>query len=361
MNLKEWQGKEIFRKYGVKVPKSVLIKNPEELKGINYDGVLKAQVLKGGRGKAELIIPATKEEAVAKARELFSKSIDGEKIEEILFEERIDVEKEYYFSIAIDGNARKAVVVFSKKGGMDIEKLAKEEPRKIVKIYVDRKFSFEKVAERTKLDKKLIEALYKIFRDYDAELVEINPLALTPDNIIALDSKIIIDDNSLYRHKEFNKETELTELERLAASYGLSYVELDGDIAVIGNGAGLVMATLDAISYFGGRVANFLDVGGGAGSQKMEKALEIALKKKPRGLFVNILGGITRCDEMVKGLADYRKAKGITIPFVTRLTGTNEDEAKKIAKEAGIEIIESINSMEEGAKRIVEAARKWQF
>ena len=223
----------------------------------------------------------------------------------------------------------------------------------IKKFYLDENFSLEEISEEIKISKVLIERLYKIFQDYDAELVEINPLALIKKRFLALDSKIIIDDNALYRQK-FKKDEGLTEIEKKAQESDLSYVELEGDIGIIGNGAGLVMSTLDMVNYYGGEVANFLDVGGGADKEKMEKAIELVLIKKPRGIFINIFGGITRCDEIAEGIVAYKKKHKINIPLVIRMIGNNEEEAKKILEKDKIHFI---NSMEEGAKKIVELVK----
>ncbi len=345
MKLKEYEGKEIFKKYGIKVPESFLITHPDQIKRIHEDVVLKAQVLQGGRGKAGLIQKANQEDIVKKTKELFNKNI-----KEILIEKRVDIKKEFYISITIDRLKKKPILMFSTEGGVDIEELSEKHPEKIIKKHIDENLSLESLAKELNLDVHLIEKLIKIFNECDAELVEINPLALTNNGFIALDSKIIIDDNALFR-QEFKKDESLTDIEKKAKEYDLSYVELDGNIGIIGNGAGLVMSTLDVVNYFGGKVANFLDVGGGATKEKMKKSLELVLTKKPKGIFINIFGGITRCDEIAQGLVDYKKTHNLDIPLVIRMIGTNEDKAKDILEENGIHFIDS---MEEGAKKIVE-------
>jgi len=348
MKLKEYQGKEIFQEYGIKIPDSFIITNVDQIKEVKGKVVLKAQVLQGGRGKAGLIQFATKKDVKEKAEEMFSKGV-----KEILVEERLKAKKEYYLSITIDRLEKKALLIFSKEGGMDIEELAEKYPKKIKKYYLDENFSPKKVSKETKIESGLVEKVYRIFKDYDAELIEINPLALTKKGLVALDSKVIIDDNALYRQK-FKKDESLTEIEKKAQEADLSYVELEGNIGIIGNGAGLVMSTLDVVNYYGGKVANFLDVGGGASREKMEKALELVLIKKPKGVFINIFGGITRCDEIAQGLVDYKKNHKIEIPMVIRMIGTNEEEAKEILEKNKIHFI---NSMEEGAKKIVELVK----
>lgn len=345
MKLKEYEGKEIFQKYGIKTPDSFLITDPEQIKEIRGKVVLKAQVLEGGRGKSGLIQFATKKNVKEKAEEIFSKGV-----KEILVEERVKAKKEYYISITIDRLEKKPLLIFSSKGGVDIEELAEKYPKKIKKYYINENFSPTEISKKIKIESGLVAKIYQIFKDYDAELVEINPLAVTKKGVLALDSKIIIDDNALYRH-EFKKDESLTEIEKKANEAGLSYVELDGNIGIIGNGAGLVMSTLDVVNHYGGKVANFLDVGGGASKEKMEKAMELVLVKKPKGIFINIFGGITRCDEIAKGLVEYKEKHKLKIPLVIRMIGTNEEEAKRILEENKIHFIDS---MEEGAKKIIE-------
>ncbi|MBW3021687.1 ADP-forming succinate--CoA ligase subunit beta, partial [Candidatus Woesearchaeota archaeon] len=201
---------------------------------------------------------------------------------------------------------------------------------------------------------EIIKNLNRLMKEFDCELVEINPLVLSNGEYIAADSKVVLDDNALYRHPEFKKEEELTDIEKKAAEHGLQYVELDGDIAIIGNGAGLVMSTLDVLKHFGGKPANFLDVGGGASVSVMEKSLEIVLMKKPKGVFINIFGGITRCDEIAQGLVNYIKNNNIEIPMVVRMIGTNEEGGERILNQNGIK---SLDSMEECAKNIVEMTK----
>ncbi len=327
MRLKEYQGKELFKKYGILVPKGKLITSIQA----DPSKLAKAQVLMGKRDKRGLIASATEENL----ERLFKHS------KEILLEEKLEIEKEYYLVLTIDKEEKEIVVLFSEEGGIEIEK-----SKKIIKL------SYNKLSKFP--DKKflpIIKSMYKLMRDYNALLVEINPLILSQNKLIAADSKIILDDN--VSHHEFKKS--LTPLEKEAENNGLSYVDLNGNIAIIGNGAGLVMATLDMIEYFGGKAANFLDLRGGASIEKMEKALGIVLEKNPKIIFINIFGGITKCDDIAKGLVNYRNKNKFGIPIIVRMIGTNEEEAKDFLIKNKIKIYDS---MEEGAKKAVENASK---
>lgn len=350
MRLKEYQAKEIFKKYNISVPNGFLIRSIKDIKSVTKDVVLKAQVLVGGRGKAGGVKFANKNNVKELAQSMFSSKIKGCDVKEILVEEKLEKEKEYYLGITIDEEEKKPVVIFSKEGGIDIEEEANKNQDKVFKVYIDDNFSAEKIAEHIHFSEEVIESLYRIFQDYDAELVEINPLVRHKGKLVAEDAKIIIDENSLFRHKDIPSDKILTKLEAEAEKQGLHYVELSGNIGVIGNGAGLVLATLDLLEYFGGKVANFLDIGGGAKTEKMEKALEIVMKKNVDGIFINIFGGITRCDEIAQGLVNYKEKNHIGIPFVVRMIGTNEDKAKEILDSHGITYIDSI---EHGAEKIV--------
>lgn len=349
MKLLEHEGKTIFKKYGIEVPEGAVVSSADDV-DVSKDVVVKAQVLVGGRGKAGGIKFASSDvkEVVNSVLKL---EIKGEKVKEVLVEEKLDIEQEIYLAVAVDRNAKCLTLLYSEEGGVDIEQLAVSSPDKVLKIPIKDNNAFDKLPEDIK---PVAEKLYRISKDLDAELVEINPLVKCKGKLVAADSKIIIDDNALFRHPEFSKKENLTEIEKLAVRSGLQYVELKGNIAIIGNGAGLVMATLDILDYFGGRPANFLDIGGGASVEKMEKALGIILMKKPKAVFINIFGGITRCDDIASGLINYVKSKGITIPMVVRLIGTNEEEGKKILNDNNIS---SLDSMEECAKKVVELVR----
>lgn len=360
MKLKEYIGKELFRKYGINVPNGVLIKSIDELKRADEIKsrtlVVKAQVLAGGRGKAGGIKLAERTELNRVVSEMLGSRIKGEKVNEVLVEEKLEIEKELYLSFVINRSERNINLVFSEAGGIDIEETAEKHPKKIVRTgLIEFSDSVLKGLPDIRGLRDMTAKLYKLFRENDCQLAEINPIVVSRNNLIAADAKIIIDDNALYRHPEFSVKTEeLTELEDMAKKSGLQYVELDGNIAVIGNGAGLVMATLDMIKHFGGKPANFLDVGGGASVEQMELAIRIALMKKPKALFINIFGGITRCDEIAQGISNYKSRNRIEIPLVVRMIGTNEEMGRKILEENKIH---SIDTMEEGARKVVELAK----
>jgi succinyl-CoA synthetase beta subunit len=333
--------------------------------------VLKAQVLVGGRGLAGGVKIAEKpEEAYSIAERLFSSSIRGEKIEKLLVEEKVGISRELYLSLTVDRATRRPVYLVSEMGGIEIEELAKKHPEKIHKIYVDPGVGYtdymaREVLQALKLTWTFLQdivnitrAMYRIMTDYDAELVEFNPLALTSDNrLVALDAKIIIDDNSLYRHPELQKlrGRELSEYEKRARELEFSYVELDGDIGVICNGAGLTMATMDSILYYGGRPANFLDIGGGARSERIKEAVRLMLMHpRSRVLLINVFGGITRCDEVAMGIIEAIREVGARKPIIVRMLGTNEEEGRRILRERGIEVY---NEMDDAVKAAVELAK----
>ena len=352
MKLHEYQAKEIFAAYGIPIQKGTVIDRPEKIDevALTYPVVLKAQVLVGGRGKAGGIkLAATPAEAREKAAQILGMSIKGEVVRRLLVAEAAEIGAEYYLAFTVDRAARRLVVVGSAAGGIDIEDVARTTPEKIVKVHIDpftgfypfhareigRKLGFE--GRHLLQFAAIAHSLSRICTEMDAELAEINPLAIvksgTDGILLAVDAKLIIDDNAIYRHDGLPRNEELTELEVAARSQDLSYVELDGDVAIIGNGAGLVMSTLDMISHFGGRPANFLDVGGGATTENMTHAMSIVLRKKGvRSLFINIFGGITRCDDIARAIA----AQPPSVPMVVRLTGTNEEEGRAILKQAAI-------------------------
>ncbi|MFH1455486.1 MAG: ATP-grasp domain-containing protein [archaeon] len=346
MNLTEKQGKELFSKYGIETPKQFTVDNTEN------EVVVKAQILTGKRGKGGGIKFATLETVKDVVNEILGKEINGHKVNEVLIEEKLNIEKELYCAITLDRENKGLVLVLSLSGGMDIEEVADKFPERIIKIPLN---DIENLKINFEYDvSEVVKKMFTLTKEYDATLVEINPLVVTSGKLVAADSKVVLDDNALFRHPEFKKEEELTEIENKASQLGLQYVELEGDIAVIGNGAGLVMATLDVLNHYGGKAANFLDIGGGASVEKMEQALEIVLMKKPKGILINIFGGITKCDDIATGLLEYKKQKQLNIPFVVRLIGTNEAEGKQILTQNGID---SLDSMEDSAKKIVEMTK----
>jgi succinyl-CoA synthetase beta subunit len=376
MKLLEYEAKRILTKYGVPTPKGELATNPVQAREIasrlKPPLVIKAQVPVAGRGKAGGIFFADSIAEVEKAAEkLLCIQIKGIPVRSVWIEEKIQAKKELYFGITVDRYSKSYVAIASSEGGMEIEEVAAKTPEKVIKFPINpqrgfRPYHARQIAKHMGYAENQIStlgnifySLYKAGMDYDAELIEMNPLVETPDgNFVAVDTRIIIDDNALFRHPEFKGrilEGELSPQEIEAAKNDLAYVKLDGDIGVIGNGAGLVMATLDSIQLYGGKPANFLDVGGGAPSEKIAAALKIVLSDpNVKALLINILGGITRCDEVARGVLEAKEKLGIKKPLVIRLVGTNEEEGKHILTEAGIPVLES---MEEAAKRVVEIAK----
>jgi len=375
MKLFEYEAKNILAKYGIPIPQGGLATNKKQAREmaakLKPPFAVKAQVLVVGRGKSGGILFANSiEEAEKTAEKLLNMRIKGIPVRSVWIEEEIQIKRELYFGITIDRFKQSYVAIASAAGGIEIEEIAAKTPEKVVKILINpqqglRSFQARQIARRIGYAGNQIPDLGRIFErlccigmDYDAELIEMNPLVETVDGkFVAADARIIIDDNALFRHPEYKKrflegEGELSPQELEAMKSDLAYVKLDGNIGVIGNGAGLVMATLDTIQYYGGKPANFLDVGGGAPSEKIAMALKIVLSDpNVKTLFINILGGITRCDEVARGILEAKEKVGVAKPMVIRLVGTNEEEGKRILTEAGIQVLES---MEEAAKRVVE-------
>jgi len=375
MKLLEYEAKTILARYGITTPQGGLATNTSQAREVatklKPPFAVKAQVLVAGRGKAGGILFANSIEEAEKATEkLLSIQIKGIPVKSVWIEEKIQVKKELYFGITTDRFNQCYVAIASAIGGMEMEEIAAKTPEKVIKLLINpqhglRSFHTRQIAKKmgyaggqfSELGRTL-ERLHRAGMDYDAELIEMNPLVETADGkFVAADARIIIDDNALFRHQEYKRrllegESELAPQELEAIKNDLAYVKLDGNIGVIGNGAGLVMATLDTIQYYDGKPANFLDVGGGAPSEKIAIALNIVLSDpNVKALFINILGGITRCDEVAHGILEAKKKVGVTKPMVIRLVGTNEKEGKRILTEAGIHVLES---MEEAAKRVVE-------
>jgi len=376
MKLFEYEAKNILAKYGIPTPKGELATSVSQAceiaSKLKPPFVVKAQVLVAGRGKAGGILFADSIQEIEKtAEKLLNLRIKGIPVQSVWIEEKIQIKKELYFGLTVDRFNRSYVAIASAVGGMEIEEVAAKTPEKVIRFLINpqigfRSFHARQIAKSIEYNgnqlsvlEKIFENLYRAGMNYDAELIEMNPLAETFDGkFVAADARIIIDDNALFRHQEYKErilESELTPQEIEAAKNDLAYVKLDGNVGVIGNGAGLVMATLDTIQYYGGKPANFLDVGGGAPSEKIATALRIVLSDLDvKALFINILGGITRCDEVAKGILEAREKVGIKKPMVIRLVGTNEDEGKRILTEAGIHVLES---MEAAAQQVVEIAR----
>ncbi len=373
MKLFEFEAKNILRKYGLAVPQGEVAKNPGEASGIarkiGKPVVLKSQVLVAGRGKAGGIQFANDAaEAKKIASTLIGSTIKESLVKELLVEEKLDITEQFYASVTIDRQAKKYVVLASTEGGVDIEETAQTAPEKISRYWIDPLTGFsskdaEDSLSRFHLKKddtttlvSVLKTLYQVVMDNDAELVEINPLAKTTSNgFIAADAKIIVDDNALFRHPEFTSSSSMgmddTPLEAEARKQGLAYVELDGYIGIVGNGAGLVMATLDMVHYFGGEPANFLDAGGGGNVDITKRGILIVMSKpEVKAVLVNILGGITRCDIVAQAVIEALKEAPVKKPVVVRMMGTNEELGAKMLKDAGIN---SYPNMEKAIEEIL--------
>ena len=386
MNIHEHQAKEILKKYGAAVPDGVFSHSVEELlekaKLLKTEKlVLKAQIHAGGRGKAGGIkIINTIEELGVAAKEMLGKNLithqtgpQGRKVKRLYVESSSKIDKEFYLSCLVDRASSKIAFISSDQGGMDIEEVAKNNPKKIIttNVNLEKKISDEdckKIIEifNLNLDAKkqatnLIKSIYKMFVELDANLVEINPLILTKENkIICLDAKMSFDDNALFRHPEILNLRDLNEEEDSeieASKNDLAYIKLDGSIGCMVNGAGLAMATMDIIKAFGEEPANFLDVGGGASKEKVSAALKIILSdKNVKGILINIFGGIMRCDVLAQGVVEAAKEIKIQVPLVVRLAGTNFEEGKKILDKSNLKII-SAEDLSDAAKKIVKAIK----
>ncbi len=368
MKLYEYLAKRMFAEHGVPTGNGIVCTTPEEAEeAARKIGpcAIKAQVLVGGRGKAGGIkLANTPEEARERAREILGMNLKGYIVDKVLVDPQIKIEKEYYVSITLDGMAKKPLIMASAYGGVEIESVPHD---KIVFEHVDiatglMPFQAREIARKIGLTgdladqfTKILIGLYQAFRKYDAELVEINPLALTDNGtrLIAADGRFNVEDDALFRHPEFPRVEEGTELEKKVRAIGLAFVQLDGDIAVMANGAGMAMGTLDTLAYYGGRPANFLDAGGGSGVEPTAQAFDALLGTKPKAIFVNIFGGITRCDLVAEAIVQVKKAKGIDVPLVVRMVGTNDVRGREILAEAGIQ---AYTDMGEAAKAAVEAA-----
>ncbi len=366
MKLYEYMGKELFSRFGIPVEPAQVADTPAEARRVAEElgpAVVKAQVLSGKRGKAGAIsLVDTSEEAYREAERILTLAVSGEKVERLLVSSKIDIDHELYLAITVEGQRQRPVILASYYGGMDVEEVP---AGKMIKWPVDMSMGFapfiaREIGFRMGLEGKLIRAfsdllgkLYRLFREVDAELVEINPLAISGENLVAVDAKVTIDDDALDRQPDLPRVQERTALEKKAHAMDIAYVDLGGDIAVMANGAGITMATLDLVEHYGGTPANFLDFGGGAGVEKTTQAMELMLGTNPRVILINIFGGITRCDDVARAFAAVKENKEIEVPVFFRLVGTNEDEGRQILQELGIE---AYSSMEEAVRRAVEAS-----
>jgi succinyl-CoA synthetase beta subunit len=387
MNIHEYQAKEIFRAYGVPVPRGQVAFTVDEAveAAKNLGGklwVVKAQIHAGGRGLGGGVkLAKTIDEVRELADQILGMTLvthqtgpEGKLVQKVYIEEGADIQKEFYLGMLLDRAAEMPVMMASTEGGMEIEKVAAETPEKIVKVNIDPAVGFQgfhgrKLAFGLGLAKeeigpfiKFAQALYKVYMDKDAEMIEINPLIKTGDGkFLALDAKMGFDDNALGRHPDILEMRDLSEEEPTeveAKQHGLSYIKLDGNVGCMVNGAGLAMATMDIIKHEGGEPANFLDVGGGANPETVAKGFEIILKDpNVKAIFVNIFGGIVRCDRVANGILEATKITDVNVPVVVRLDGTNAEEAAEILKNSGIKNIIPAEDLADGAKKAVEAAK----
>lgn len=387
MNIHEYQGKEIFRAMGVAVPEGRVAFTAEEAvekaKELNSDVyVVKAQIHAGGRGKAGGVkIAKSLSEVETYANELLGKQLvthqtgpEGKEVKRLYIEEGCDIQKEYYVGFVIDRATDRITLMASEEGGTEIEEVAAKTPEKIFKETIDpvigispfqaRRIAFNINIPKESVNKaaKFLLSLYNVFVEKDCSIVEINPLVTTGDgDVLALDAKLNFDDNALFRHKDILELRDLEEedpKEIQASKYDLSYIALDGDIGCMVNGAGLAMATMDTINHFGGNPANFLDVGGGATKEKVTEAFKIILgDDNVKGIFVNIFGGIMKCDVIAEGIVAAVKEVELTLPLVVRLEGTNVKRGKEILNESGL-AIEPAATMAEGAQQIVKLVKE---
>ncbi|EFU85117.1 ADP-forming succinate--CoA ligase subunit beta [Staphylococcus lugdunensis] len=387
MNIHEYQGKEIFRSMGVAVPEGRVAftakEAVEKAKELNSDVyVVKAQIHAGGRGKAGGVkIAKSLSEVETYANELLGKQLvthqtgpEGKEVKRLYIERGCDIQKEYYVGFVIDRATDRITLMASEEGGTEIEEVAAKTPGKIFKETIDpvvglspyqaRRIAFNINIPKESINKaaKFLISLYNVFIEKDCSIVEINPLVTTGDGeVLALDAKINFDDNALFRHKDIQELRDLEEedpKEIEASKYDLSYIALDGDIGCMVNGAGLAMATMDTINHFGGNPANFLDVGGGATKEKVTEAFKIILgDDNVKGIFVNIFGGIMKCDVIAEGIVAAVKEVELTLPLVVRLEGTNVKRGKEILNDSGL-AIEPAATMAEGAQKIVKLVKE---
>jgi len=386
MNIHEYQGKEVLKQYGVSVPEGrVAFTVDEAVEAAKELGtsvvVVKAQIHAGGRGKAGGVkVAKSLDEVRQYASELLGKVLvthqtgpEGKEVKRLLIEQGCDIKKEYYVGVVVDRSTGRVVMMASEEGGTEIEEVAARTPEKIFKEVIDpvvglQPFQARRLAFNINIPKELVgkavqfmTALYNAFVDKDCSIAEINPLVVTGDgNILALDAKLNFDSNALYRHPEIVALRDLDEedeKEIQASKFDLSYIALDGNIGCMVNGAGLAMATMDIIKYYGGEPANFLDVGGGASKEKVTEAFKIILSDpKVKGIFVNIFGGIMRCDVIAEGVIAAARELGLDRPLVVRLEGTNVELGKKLLNESGLNIT-AADSMADGAQKIVELVK----
>ncbi len=380
MDLYEYQGKELFARYGIPVSDGRLATTPEEARAaaetLGTPVVVKAQVLTGGRGKAGGIkLADTPDEAEARARDILGMDIRGHVVRRLWIERASDIAREYYLSVTFDRGVKQALFMLTTEGGVDIEEVAAQKPEALARLHVDPLEGYQPYQARRLIyaagiddpgEQKqimgIIESLYNAFVGCDAMLCEINPLIVTPEGQVkALDSKFSVDDNALYKHpdiEEMRDPEAVPAEERFAREKGVTYVKLDGDVGVLGNGAGLSMSTVDVVTFVGGRPANFCDLGGGGDAEGVVDALEVITRDpQVRSIFFNIFGGITRCDEVARGILQALDSMDMSrYEIVVRLDGTNAEEGRAILADAGRANIHPEATMLDGARRAVELA-----
>ena len=377
MKIHEYQARDLFRKYGIPVPEGVVCHSVDEVKKKVSEGdklrVVKAQVHVGGRGKAGGVkLATTKTEAVDLAEQILGMEIKGLTVEKVLIADAVDIEKEFYVGLINDRNTKSVTLMASAEGGVEIEEVAKVSPEKIIKMAIDPTMGLmdwqaRKVALQLFSDPKqvrqtaaILVKLYALYVDTDSSLAEINPLVLTPDKqVLAIDGKMNFDDNALFRQREILEMRDVLEDEQKeieAAAKGLSYIKLDGNIGCMVNGAGLAMATMDMIKLYGGDPANFLDIGGSSNPEKVIEAMNILLSdSNVKAVMINIFGGITRCDDVARGLVIALDEIKTEIPIVIRLSGTNAKEGLEIIKSQGLP---TVSTMSEAATKAIELSKK---
>jgi succinyl-CoA synthetase beta subunit len=366
MKIHEYQAKELFASYGIAVQDQEVITEAEAARAATerMGGfvVVKAQVLVGGRGKAGGVkLAKSPDEAVQHAQAILGMDIKGETVEKVLIAPAADIKKEYYVGLIMDRGSKKIILMVTKEGGVEIEELAVTDPDKIIKYPIDIASGLNEqelvsvltdVFEKSTLVEQAtdtVKKLYKLFIEKDASLVEINPYALVDENtIMALDAKVNFDDNALYKHADveaMKNAEEYSQDEIDAREFGLSFVSMDGDIGCIVNGAGLAMATMDIVKLYGGQPANFLDVGGSSNPEKVLNAIKIILRnQKVRAILINIFGGITRCDDIAKGIIMATDQIDIKVPMVIRLVGTNQEEGRALLEDKGFSVADDLSS-----------------
>jgi succinyl-CoA synthetase beta subunit len=378
VDLYEHQGKQLFARYGIPVSEGQVAATPAEARAaaerIGAPVVVKAQVLAGGRGKAGGIqLAATPDEAEAHAAAILGMDIKGHTVHRVWVERSSEIEREYYFSITFDRGAKRPLLMLTTAGGIDIEEVAEKTPDRLARLHVDPLIGFEPFharrlcfaaglpAEEMRQAGEIMAAAYRAFIETDAMLVEINPLIVTPDGKLhALDSKYTVDDNALFRHPDIAEMRDLEALppeERMARERGVTYVKLDGYVGIIGNGAGLVMSTLDVVAGAGGSPANFLDVGGGAQADEIVTAMEVLLSDPDvKAVLFNVFGGITRCDEVARGILTALERLDVQVPMVVRLDGTNDVEGRRLLADAAPPKVHVEDTMLGAAERVVALA-----